>query len=130
MTNVEVVRFVYESLSRDDSESTIRYLDPDCVWDWPRWMPDTGAYRGHSGWREGNARWRETWAELAYEVEEVLERDDQVFVMVRYRARAKGSGLPVDELVAHRWEFRAGKIIGMRIFGDAEKARRRFIEDV
>jgi ketosteroid isomerase-like protein len=41
------------------------------------------------------------------------------------RGRGRGSGVPLDSLVAHLWEIRDGKVARWRIFGDAEKARRR-----
>jgi ketosteroid isomerase-like protein len=55
---------------------------------------------------------------------------DAVAALVRYRGRGRGSGLAVDEVVAHVIELRDGLIARWRMFADVDKARRRFLAHV
>jgi ketosteroid isomerase-like protein len=43
-----------------------------------------------------------------------------------YRVRARISGLSVEEVVAHLWQFDDGRVVRMRMFGNADKAKARF----
>jgi ketosteroid isomerase-like protein len=44
------------------------------------------------------------------------------------RGRGRSSGLEIDDPVAHLWEFRGGRAVRLRMFGDVERARQRFLE--
>jgi ketosteroid isomerase-like protein len=80
------------------------------------------------GLRRGIEAWFEPWVGFRFEPREVLERGDEVLAIVRYRGRGRSSGLEIDDRVAHLWEFRGGRVVRLRMFGDVEKARRRFVE--
>ena len=47
-------------------------------------------------------------------------------MIARYTGRGRVSGVELDERVAHLWEFRDGLAVQVRMFGDEEKAKRRF----
>jgi ketosteroid isomerase-like protein len=91
-------------------------------------MADTDLFRGHEGVRRGIETWLESGRDFRFDPREVLERGDRVLVIVHYLARGRGSGVELDEPVAHVWEFRGDRAIRLRMFGDADKARRRFLE--
>jgi hypothetical protein len=61
------------------------------------------------------------------EPQEVLEEGDFVLAMTRYRARGAGSGVSLEELVAHLHQFENRLLRRWWMFGDADKARRRFL---
>jgi hypothetical protein len=61
------------------------------------------------------------------EPEEILEDDDYVLAMLGYRMRGAGSGVYLEERVAHLHQFEDGLLRRWWMFGDAEKARRRFL---
>ena len=125
----ESVEAAYAALNRGDVDSFIALLDPEAVWEWPKGMIDTDTFRGPEGARRGMRAFHESWGELHYVLDEVLEGDDEVFAIVRYVGSGRVSGIPVDELVAHLWEFKGRRVVRLRMFADAAKARRRFLEE-
>ena len=99
----------------------------DVEWHWAESTPGASLYRGHDEVHEGLRTWAESWEELVIEPQEVLEEDDYVFVMTEYRMRGAGSGVPLEAPVAHLHQFEDGLLRRWWMFGDAEKARRRFV---
>ena len=66
--------------------------------------------------------------ELVIEPVEFLEDGDYVFALTRYRMRGVGSGVYLETPVAHLHEFTEdGLLKRWWMFGDADKARRRFL---
>ncbi|MET0836935.1 MAG: nuclear transport factor 2 family protein [Thermoleophilaceae bacterium] len=126
--NSELVRQVYAALGRGDVESFLEVVDPDAVWYWPRGMADAAVYRGKDEMRRGLETWTEPWIDFRMEPAEVLERGEEVLVIARYTGRGRVSGVELDERVAHLWEFRDGLAVQVRMFGDEEKAKRRFTD--
>ena len=60
--------------------------------------------------------------EVVAEPEEVVEHGDQVVVVVKIRARPKGSSAEIEIRNGHVWTFRDGKPASMRLFPEPEKA--------
>ena len=56
------------------------------------------------------------------EPEEVLESGDQVVVVVKTRARPRGSSAEIEIRNGHLWTFRDGKVASMQVFPQPEKA--------
>ena len=100
---------------------------PDIEWHWPAATPGMSLFRGHDELRSGLFTWAESWDELVMEPEELFEDGDYVLAMVRYRMRGAGSGVQLQESVAHLHQFEDGLLRRWWMFGDAEKARRRFL---
>jgi ketosteroid isomerase-like protein len=96
-------------------------------WHWPATTPGADVYRGHAGVTEGLDTWSESWEELDMEPEEVLEEGDYVLVILRYRMRGAGSGVYLEAPVAHLHQLEDGLLRRWWMFGDADKARRRFV---
>jgi ketosteroid isomerase-like protein len=125
--NRPLIERFYETANRDDLEALPRLVSPRLRWEWPRGMAVTGVYEGHEGLVRGMQQWRDSWDELRMDPLEILERDDEAFILVRYKARGRVSGIEVDENVAHVIEVRDGLMVRFRMFGDPDKARRRFL---
>ena len=100
---------------------------PDVEWHWPATAPEADVFRGPEQMVDGLASWSESWGELRFDVEETIEDGDWVLVMVSYRMRGVGSGLALEHLVAHVHRLEDGLIRQWWMFGDADKARRRFV---
>ena len=101
---------------------------PDVEWHWPTSTPGAANFRGRDEMLDGLNTWIESWGELHFDVEEAIEDGDWVLVMVSYRVRGAGSGLALEHVLAHLHEVENGLIKRWWMFGDAEKARRRFLE--
>ena len=99
----------------------------DVEWHWPSEVAGGSLFRGHDGVERGIEVWTEPWEELVLETDELIEVGDYVLAMLIYRARGAGSGLALEALVAHLHQLEDGLIRRWWMFGDAEKARRRFL---
>jgi ketosteroid isomerase-like protein len=96
-------------------------------WHWPATTPGAAVFRGHAGITEGLEQWSESWEELLMEPEEILEDGDWVLAILQYRMRGAGSGVYLEAPVAHLHQLEDGLVRRWWMFGDAEKARRRFL---
>jgi ketosteroid isomerase-like protein len=119
--NVEIARSIYEAANRRDWDAVFRDQRPDVALTAPPGI-NAGTYRGR---QEIQAFWEdlttalETWTVAP---EELHERGDQVAVVIKTRARPKGSSAEIELLNWHLWTFRDGKALSMRIFPEPEKA--------
>ena len=103
-------------------------FDPDIEWYWGAAMPGPTIFRGHEELTNGLDTWIESWEELVVEPLEFIEDGDYVLVLTRYRMRGAGSGVYLEAPVAHLHQFTDdGLVRRWWMFGDAEKARRRFL---
>ena len=71
-----------------------------------------------------NARkWIETWDGLRNEPEEFFDLGgDQVMVFVRLRGGAHGSGVPLDQPVAHVWTLHGREVKQLRLYPNRAEA--------
>jgi ketosteroid isomerase-like protein len=100
---------------------------PDIEWHWPAVTPGKSVFRGHAELNEGLDTWTESWEELVIEPLEVLEDGDYILMILEYRMRGAGSGVYLEEPVAHLHYLENGLLRRWWMFGDAEKAKRRFL---
>jgi ketosteroid isomerase-like protein len=91
--NTELVREVIGALNRGDVDGMLARLDPDFEWTPLEDSPIAGTHRGHARVRRYVEDWLSTFDGLRLETEELTELDDRVLVVVRGRARGRGSGL-------------------------------------
>jgi ketosteroid isomerase-like protein len=124
----EIVERAYVALNAGDPEGFMAIVRSDAEWHWPPGVADTDVYRGIDEIRRAVGVWTDAWIDFRMEPEEMLEQGDSVFVAVRYSGRGRTSGLPIDQAVAHVWELSGDQAVLVRMFGDVEKARRRFLE--
>lgn len=117
--NVEIVRSIYAATNRRDWDGVFRDQHPDTEQILPS---PTGRYRGRE---EIQRYWEDLMAafdEGIAEPEEVLESGDQVVVVVKTRARPRGSSAEIEIRNGHLWTFRDGKVASMQVFPQPEKA--------
>ena len=89
--NVEVVRAFFAD--QGDQEALARLLHPRVEWHVRPSFPDTGVYRGHSGFRKLAARFDEVLTGQQHEPLEFIDAGEDVVVPLRWRAQARsGSG--------------------------------------
>jgi ketosteroid isomerase-like protein len=117
---------IYRRLNEIDL-GAVELFDPEAEWDWGASAPGQSVYRGREQVREGLMLWRESWGDFHMEPQEMIEAGDDVFVTARYRARGAESGVEFNATVAHLFRFREGLVTRWWMFGDAGKARRRFL---
>jgi ketosteroid isomerase-like protein len=81
-----------------------------------------GAFRGHEGFRKFIGDWQATWESWELDAEEFHEIGQQVLVLTRVRAKGRGSGLEINQSLAHLFEFRGEEICRAQTFLDRDEA--------
>jgi ketosteroid isomerase-like protein len=122
--NVEVVRQGFEGFNRGDIEAVVEMCDPAIEWFPPAELPDVGTYHGHQGVRAAAGDMLDVFGELTAEPERLIDAEDQVVVLFRWRGRGKGSGVSLD-LVGEQaavFSMRGHKAIRVEWYIDRAKA--------
>jgi ketosteroid isomerase-like protein len=119
--NVEIVRSVYEAVNREDWDAAFRDQSRDVELTTPP-GPRGGTYRGREECQGYFQEWLTAFEEVNVEPEKLLESGDQVAVILKVRARPKGSSAEVEIRNGHLWAFRDGKAVSMRMFPEPENA--------
>jgi ketosteroid isomerase-like protein len=124
--NVDVVRSIYEAAARRDDVTPFEVYAEDIVWDVSNARRALFAmkpiYYGHEGVRQ---YWREmvsAFGEVDFEVEELMDADDQVLAVIREREVGRASGVPVETTHLALYTLTGGKVIQMRLFDDRQQA--------
>ena len=124
--NVAVVRSFYEAWGRDDFPLPVELMDPAIEYVNPPGAVEPGTRRGPAEFRRAVGKVFEGWEVWQMEPEEFRSvGDDQVVVVIRYRARGRGSGVEVEGRESALWTFREGKVLRYAWFhgpGDALEA--------
>jgi ketosteroid isomerase-like protein len=115
--NVEIVRKLFEAVSRRDSETVLALYDANVEWDgsrhrWAEVMDGNPVRHGHEELREWSRSYYEMWENLGDDIEELIDAGDQVISIVTTRARGRASGVDVvwkDN--AGLWTIREGKVV-------------------
>ena len=116
--NVETLRLVYEAASRQDWNAAFAGLDSDIEWKTVR----AGTHHGHEGVRRFVEEMTAPFEETVFEPEEFFDRDDQIVVFVRFKARPSGSDAVIENRVGHLWAMREGKAVRCQTFPRREEA--------
>jgi ketosteroid isomerase-like protein len=123
-SNLELIRTVYERFQANDQDGGLALLDPSIeVHDRPE-IPDPQVYRGHEGVLASLQTSQDTFDGLTLSPEEYVDAGDQVVVVFRFQGVGRGSGIEVDEQLAHRWSIRDGKAVRMDVHSSREQALR------
>jgi ketosteroid isomerase-like protein len=122
--NVELIRAIYDRFQAGDQDDALALLDPAIeVHDRPE-IPDPQVYHGHEGVLASLQTSQDTFDGLTLTPEEYVDAGDQVVVVFRFQGVGRGSGIEVDEQLAHRWTIRDGKAVRMDVYASREEALR------
>jgi ketosteroid isomerase-like protein len=121
--NVEIVRCFYEALARD--EFPLEFIDPLVEYVNPDGAVEPGTRRGIPALRRAVEKVFEGWANWAMEPEQLVAVDNQVAVVVKYRARGRTSGVELEGRESALFTLRGGRVVRYEWFhepGDALSA--------
>lgn len=121
--NVDIVRRALAATSSypPDFDTVNALYHPDHVLTSDYGVEGT-TYRGMAGYQRSLADMNAAWDEWRQEVEDVLDGDGGVVVILRLKARGKGSGAPVDRRWALVVKLRDGKIVASHAYLEPSKA--------
>ncbi len=119
----EGVRRIYELFARRDIEGVVGHMADDFELRLPDTYPEGAeTFRGRDGLQRWLAMVEDTWGEWSFDVERLIDADEQVVALVRIVAEGGASGVPVDRDVAHVWFLRAGKASTASVYLDRTDA--------
>jgi ketosteroid isomerase-like protein len=123
--NVEIVQRLYDAWARQEVPGPSGLLDPDIEYVNPDGAIEPGTRRGLPAFAAAIEKLLEGWETWEMEPEEFFDAGDRVAVVLRYRAKARRSGVEVDGRESALVTVRDGKISRYEWFhgpGDALKA--------
>jgi ketosteroid isomerase-like protein len=120
--HVDRIRSFYEALHREDVDSAVGLCDPEIsIW----LNPDVVAQLPPRGYKEVASYlhgWFDSWDAYVPRPQEFVDAGDQVVVMVKLRARGKGSRFEIEEDVADVFTLEDGNIVQLRMYVDRDVA--------
>lgn len=127
--NVEIVRQVYGAAARHDTSTVLEFYDPDIVWDISQapardLLGEPHVFNGIEGLRSFFRRWYEAWKHVEPDLEELIDRGEEVISVETTRGRGRTSGAVVELPHAAIWTLRDGKIVKVVWFASRDEALR------
>jgi ketosteroid isomerase-like protein len=86
--------------------------------------PDPRTYHGYEGVRQSLESSDDTFEGFELQPEEFIAEGDYVIVVLRMRGTGRGSGVTVEERIAHQWKIRDGKAVALQVYSDPDDAVR------
>ena len=125
--NVALLREAYEAIGKEGLDAVAGWeviAEDVLIRDRPE-APDPQTYHGPEGVREAIASADDSFEEFTMTpVDMIGVGDHHVVVVLRMSGRGRGSGVPVEETIAHQWTVRDGKAIVLQVYSDPDEAVR------
>src|SRR6266566_1857407 len=129
--NVEFVERLFAAAAGMDEQTLLDALpqliaqacDPEIEWIEAPWRADARIRRGHAGVRESFEQWLEHFEQYSFQIEEIVDCGDDVFVDVRELGQGSASGAAVSIHTYTVLTIRDGKLLRYREFNDEQAAR-------
>ena len=87
--------------------------------------PDPQTYHGREGVQQALASSDESFDEFTLAPTDMIGVGTRhVVVVLRMTGRGRGSGVPVEEEIAHLWTVEDGKAVAMQVYSDPQDALR------
>ncbi len=124
--NLDLVRSIYADWERGDLRST-QWAHPDIEYVEHGGLSHAGlapgCFKGLAAMAGAAREFVSAWDGWSIVADEMRELDDQqVLVLTRYTASGKSSGLTVDQLGAHIFLLRGGKVARLTVYPDRHRA--------
>ena len=128
--NVEFVERLFAAGAGMDKQTLLDALpeliaqmcDPEIEWIEAPWRADARTRLGHSGVRESFEQWLEQFEQYSFEIDEIVDCGDEVFVDAREKAQGAASGAAVSMHTYAVLTIRAGMLLRYREFNDKQAA--------
>ena len=118
---MEAIERGYAALNRGDLSVVLELLDPDIEWHEPGPSLEAGTHRGRDGFERFFCGWLESFEGFRVEPERVVQRGDQLVVVVRQTGAGRSSGVQVETRLAHVWTVANGKAVRWEAVAEPEE---------
>ena len=125
-TNRELIRALYDAFGRGDADTVLGGLDPGIVWNEAENFryADGNPYVGPQRVAEGVfARIVGEWEGFTVGAETLLQDDDTVVALGRYRGIFRATGRALDAQFVHVWTLRDGRVTRFQQYTDTAQFR-------
>jgi uncharacterized protein len=126
--NVEIIQSGYEAMRRGDIEGLLEFCDPEMEFVSLVGQVEGHDYVGYDGLRRFFADLSEVWEVWEPDPGSIEAGGDHVLALGRTRVRGRGSGVEMEFDWGHVFQFRDGKVVWARLYGDEHEAREAFRE--
>jgi ketosteroid isomerase-like protein len=109
--NMNVARRIADGFEAQDFDAVRRNFDSKIEWYEDPSFPEAGVYRGIDAVAEYARQFRSEFAELRYEVVELLEANAHVIAKMKVAGKGRSSGADFAQDAWWVYEFRDGKVI-------------------
>jgi ketosteroid isomerase-like protein len=123
--NVELLRSMLDAYNEHGVEAMLRYIDADFEVTVPPSLsvePDT--YRGHEGMRHYFESFADVMDEVRFDAEAFVDAGDRAVATTRLTARARETGLEVEQQVFQVWTVRDGRAVKAEVYPTKAEALR------
>jgi ketosteroid isomerase-like protein len=123
-TRIERLRAGYEALNRGTPEDEVALLDPDFELLQASSIIDTaGHFKGIGAVPASMGELEEVFEDLRLEPEELIEAPTgEILVLVHATGRGRGSGISIDNRIAHVWTFRDDRATRLVVYEERADA--------
>jgi ketosteroid isomerase-like protein len=124
-TQVELLEEMYAALNRQEIERASEFLHDEAELHQLPSQPDADSYFGREEFLRGVGDWHAGFEPgLQYEPIEMEDAGDRVLMSVMLRGRGRQSGVQVEQLLFHVWEFRDDRPFRCWVLEDRGEARK------
>jgi ketosteroid isomerase-like protein len=125
MSNLDVVRAVYDAFAKGDVPGVLVFLSADIEWTEAEGFPYGGTYKGPNAVLEGVfMRLGTEWDGYAAVPGELIDAGDTVVALGEYSGKYKATGKSFRANFAHVWKLREGKAIKFVQYTDTLKVQK------
>ena len=117
MSNIEIIRQVYEAFAAEGLDRVLELLDPHCVVTQDNALPWGGRHQGLDGVATFGAALGST-IHSVVTTDELFEAGDRVIQYGRSRGTVLASGATFDMPEVHVWTLRDGKVTAAEFYID------------
>jgi uncharacterized protein len=122
MSNVELVKSLYDSFAAGDVPAVLQGFDENIEWTEAEGFPYGGTYRGGAAIVENVfMRIATEWDGYAVTPDEFLDAGEKVVALGNYSGSYKATGKSMKVPFAHVWTLRDGKIVKFVQYTDTLK---------
>jgi len=121
--NVDTIRELHAAFNRSDHEAALSMLAEDVEWHAPGAVAlGAEVNRDRDAVQREFTRWLGAWESYRFEITEITDLGDQVYLAGNQMVRGRGSGVEVTVPTFHLFTLRDGRVSRMSAFESREAA--------